>query len=483
MKKICIFRKFAAGLLTAAMLAGSAVTASAASVADFKDVSPKAWYYDAVEYAADNGLFQGTTPSTFSPNGAMQRGMFVAVLSRYAQIDESQYLLYRFNDVKQGDYYAIGVEWAARYGIVSGTGKKTFSPLQNVTREQIATFLFRYAKATGNDTSYSEEAYNSFPDTGKVSPFAVEAMKWATSHGIINGSDGKLNPKGTATRAQVAQVFLSASGILTSNTMVVEPVMPEEEPVEPSTDPKAHPNNVFNVFAREYSAANDWQVSSKSKMDQGEQAQLISLLQGKTGNMVWNDIALNGMTTGQVGATRDAQFMFDYGDDGKKPGTVKATSIEKVAENILKRLSDVPDAKYICVTLVDAESDIEGILKDYNYNLYFINTPEAVVSSTDGAFTAKVKRLTAERLPAGIVLSNSIAPNGGWSDFQFMPWHIDLTEDQLAEAYADFFVYMLYGGGWGTGLEGGICYQIALAPGQDPAAGNNGRPPLRVYYA
>ncbi len=479
MKKICIFRKFAAGLLTAAMLAGSAVTASAASVADFKDVSPKAWYYDAVEYAADNGLFQGTTPSTFSPNGAMQRGMFVTVLSRYAKIDESQYLLYRFNDVKQGSYYAIGVEWAARYGIVSGTGKKTFSPLQNVTREQIATFLYRYAKATGNDTSYSEEAYHSFPDTGKVSSFAVGAMKWATSHGIINGSDGKLNPKGTATRAQVAQVFLSASSILTSNTMVVEPIMPDEEPVEPSTDPKAHPNNVFNVFAREYSAANDWRVSSKSRMDASEQAQLISLLQGKTGNMVWNDIALNGMTTGQVGATRDAQFVSQNGITY----TSKATSIEQVSERIIKEVKNYPDVKYFCVTLADVESSVEGTLRDYCYYLYFINTPDAFVDPADSAFTAKVKRLTAERLPAGIVLSNSIAPKGGWSDFQFMPWHIDLTEDQLAEAYADFFVYMLYGGGWGTGLEGGICYQIALAPGQDPAAGNNGHPPLRVYYA
>lgn len=452
MKKHNVLKKLLAAALSAAMIAGSAVTASAASVADFKDVSPKAWYYDAVEYAADNGMFQGTTPSTFSPNGAMQRGMFVAVLSRYAQIDESQYLLSRFNDVKQGSYYAIGVEWAARYGIVSGTGKKTFSPNQKVTREQMATFLFRYAKATGNDTSYSEEIYNSFPDANKVSNFAVEAMKWATSHGIINGSDGKLKPQGTATRAQVAQVFLSASSILTSNTMVVEPIMPDEEPVEPSTDPKAHPNNVFNVFAREYSSANDWQVSGKSKMNASEQAQLISLLKGKTGNMVWNDIALNGMTTGQVGRTRDAYFQNVH--DGNSY-LAKATSIEKVAETILKRLSDVPDAKYICVTLEDAENSTEGLLENYYYKLYFINTPDAFVDPADSAYTAQVKRLVAERLPSGFVWSKS-AVGGSWSDS-------DGLARESADAEADWMVHT-YEHMWiqdGHSLEGKVVYYIS----------------------
>lgn len=453
MKKRNVMKKLMAAALIAAMIAGSAVTASAASVADFEDVSPKAWYYNAVEYAADNGLFQGTTPNKFSPNGAMQRGMFVAVLSRYAQIDESQYLLSRFNDVKQGNYYAVGVEWAARYGIVSGTGKKTFSPLQNVTREQIATFLYRYAKATGNDTSYSEEAYNSFPDRSQVSAFAVEAMKWATSHGIINGSDGKLKPKGTATRAQVAQVFLSAKDILISNTMVVEPQMPVEDPVEPSTDPKAHPNNVFNVFAREYSAASDWQVSGKSKMDSSEQAQLIELLKGKTGNMVWNDIALNGMTTGQVGRTRDAYFQNVH--DGNSY-LAKATSIEKVAETILRRLSDVPDAKYICVTLEDAENSTEGILEDYYYKLYFINTPDAFVDPADSAYTAKVKRLVAERLPSGFVWSKS-AVGGSWST-------TDGLDKGDADREADWIVHT-YEHMWisgGKSLEGKVVYCITF---------------------
>lgn len=455
MKKRNVMKKLLAAALSAAMLAGSAVTASAASVADFRDVSPKAWYYDAVEYAADNGLFQGTTPSTFSPNGAMQRGMFVAVLSRYAQIDESQYLLYRFNDVNQGSYYAIGVEWAARYGIVSGTGKKTFSPLQNVTREQIATFLYRYAKATGNDTSYSEEAYNSFPDTGKVSSFAVEAMKWATSHGIINGSDGKLNPKGTATRAQVAQVFLSASSILTSNTMVVEPVMPDEDPVEPSTDPKAHPNNVFNVFAREYSAANDWQVSSKNNVDPSIQQQLIDGLKGKTGNAVWNEIALKGASHGGAGATRKETFVVMNGD-GKMESFCRATSVEQMIDNITKKLEQFSDVKYFCVALNDFTDDVGTVFKDLYYHIYLINTPDAFVDLSDSAYTAEVKRLVAERLPSGFVWSKE-AHGGSWSDS-------DGLARESADAEADWMVHT-YEHMWiqdGHSLEGYVVYYISF---------------------
>lgn len=454
MKKRNVMKKLLAAALSAAMLAGSAVTASAASVADFKDVSPKAWYYDAVEYAADNGLFQGTTPSTFSPNGAMQRGMFVAVLSRYAQIDESQYLLYRFNDVKQGDYYAIGVEWAARYGIVSGTGKKTFSPLQNVTREQIATFLYRYAKATGNDTSYSEVAYNSFPDTGKVSSFAVEAMKWATSHGIINGSDGKLNPKGTATRAQVAQVFLSASSILTSNTMVVEPVMPDEDPVEPSTDPKAHPNNVFNVFAREYSVANDWQVSSKNNVDPAIQQQLIDGLKGKTGNAVWNEIALNGASMGLAGATRTETY-YGKGSQGDELylSGCKATTVEQMISRIEKELDRFQDVKYFCVALEDFTDAAGTKFEDLHYGIYLINTPDAFVDPADSAYTAKVKRLVAERLPSGFVWSRR-ALNGGWAETDDMDRGADGAADWIVHTYEHIWIVD------GHSLEGRIVYYI-----------------------
>ena len=112
------FQKIIATVLTSGIaLASIAIPASAAAVTDFTDVKTGSWYYDAVEYAADNGLFSGTSNSTFSPNGGMTRGMFVAVLGRKAGVKESDYLRYRFDDVKVGDYYAPFVEWAATYGI------------------------------------------------------------------------------------------------------------------------------------------------------------------------------------------------------------------------------------------------------------------------------------------------------------------------------------------------------------------------------
>ena len=236
---------FCAGL-AAAVMAMTAVTAHAAGVSDFKDVDPGQWYYPAVEYAVDNGLFAGTSATAFSPNGAMTRGMFVTVLSRQAKIDQSQYQLFRFTDVKKGDYYAAPVEWAARYGIVSGTGKNTFSPNQKVTREQMAAFLYRYAKAIGNAEISNGTEILRFPDTGDVSDWAKEAMTWAVDKKIINGSDGKLDPQGTATRAQVAQVVRSAKDVLAGTTMVVEPQMPDETN-NPSTDSKAHPNNIHSL--------------------------------------------------------------------------------------------------------------------------------------------------------------------------------------------------------------------------------------------
>lgn len=477
MKKNSMLKKFVAALLATATVASAGIGASAAVITDFTDVNPKAWYYEAVEYAVDNSLFSGTSKTTFSPGGAMTRGMFVTVLGRKAGIDESQYLAYRFTDVKKGEYYAPYVEWAARYGIVSGISDTTFAPNKSITREQMAAILYRYAKATDNDTEYTTGKYTSFPDLGSVSGFAVEPLMWATDKGIIKGSDGKLNPKGTATRAQVAQVFLTSKDILTKTEVTAEPIPVPE--TKPSTDSKAHPNNIFNVFAREFSTANDWQVSDKSRMDQGEQAQLISLLKGKTGNAVWNEIALNGMTTGQVGATRDAYFVNIH--DGNAYLN-KATSIEKVSERILKAMERAPDVKYFCVTLADAQNSTEGVQKDYNYQLYFINTPDAFVNSSDDALLAEVKRLVAERLPSGFVWSEN-ALKGGWSTVPGAFYNEEEAKEMGASSSADAIASFMVT--WltkvmGTDREGATRYYIG---GGAPAEGWNNPNELVIYLS
>ena len=204
-------KKFIALLLSGALLVSAAVwPASAASVEQFTDVDSGDWFYTHVDYVAENGLLNGTSQTTFGPEASMTRGMFVTVLGNMTGIDTGLYPGTRFDDVPASEYYASRINWATENGIVSGLGGGKFGPNNSVTREQAATMLYNYAKRTGNDTSYSASVYNSFPDTSAVSSYAVEPLKWATSRGIINGSDGKLNPQGTATRAQIAAILHNA---------------------------------------------------------------------------------------------------------------------------------------------------------------------------------------------------------------------------------------------------------------------------------
>ena len=103
----------------------------------------------------------------------MTRGMFVTVLGKKSGIDPEEFMRYRFTDTKLGEYYAPYVEWAASYGIVSGTSKFSFAPNAQITREHMATILYQYAQITGNDTSFTEEGWNAFSDCEAVSDYAV----------------------------------------------------------------------------------------------------------------------------------------------------------------------------------------------------------------------------------------------------------------------------------------------------------------------
>lgn len=217
-------KKFIALLLSGALLVSAAVwPASAASVEQFTDVDSGDWFYTHVDYVAEKGLLNGTSQTTFGPEASMTRGMFVTVLGNMTGIDTGLYPGSRFDDVPASEYYASRINWATENGIVSGLGGGKFGPNNSVTREQAATMLYNYAKRTGNDTSYSASVYNSFPDTSAVSSYAVEPLKWATSQGIINGSDGKLNPQGTATRAQIAAILHNAEKVLVKTELLPTP--------------------------------------------------------------------------------------------------------------------------------------------------------------------------------------------------------------------------------------------------------------------
>lgn len=194
---------------------GSAVTVTGSFKAEtpapvalpFTDVKSSNWFYDAVKYAYAQGLMTGTSATTFAPNGTMNRAMIVTVLYR---LEKSPAVTgaSKFTDVPAGQWYSDAVAWAAANKIVNGYDETTFGPMNAVTREQMAAILFRYEQYKGLENVTLEENLNRFPDQNKISAYAIPALQWAVGQKIINGNaDGTLDPTGTATRAQVAQIF------------------------------------------------------------------------------------------------------------------------------------------------------------------------------------------------------------------------------------------------------------------------------------
>ena len=171
----------------------------------FTDVRESDWFYDDVVFAYENGLFSGTSDTTFSPNTSMTRAMLVTVLYRL----EGQPAVNGrsgFSDVQYNGYYEDAVTWAADNGIVNGTSTSTFSPNVNVTREQMAAILYRYAQYKKYNTAASS-SLNSFSDHTSVSGYAEASLQWSVAEKLVNGSNGKLMPTGNATRAQVAAIL------------------------------------------------------------------------------------------------------------------------------------------------------------------------------------------------------------------------------------------------------------------------------------
>ena len=157
----------------------------------FTDVPAGSWYEEAVNYVHEKGLMNGTSKNGFSPNASTTRGMIVTILARVEGVNTNG-----------TPWYAAGQKWAMDNGISDGTNMPGV-----ITREQLATILYRYAKQKGYDVSKSA-ALTGFSDADKVSGYAAEAMQWAVAEGLLQGSNGKLNPQGSATRAQVATILM-----------------------------------------------------------------------------------------------------------------------------------------------------------------------------------------------------------------------------------------------------------------------------------
>lgn len=162
----------------------------------FTDVPSTHWAHDAIEYVVDKDLFAGTSTTTFSPEGTMTRAMLWVVLARMDGVDTSK--------TNGGAWYQAGLDWAVKNGISDGT-----NPNNNITREQFASMLYRYAENAGEDITADTSELNKFIDTINIASYALEPLAWAVENGIVSGtSSDTISPAGNATRAQVATMLM-----------------------------------------------------------------------------------------------------------------------------------------------------------------------------------------------------------------------------------------------------------------------------------
>ncbi len=175
---------------------------------DYVDVEAKKWYHEGIDYVIANGYMTGTSPVRFSPQLELNRAMMVTVLYRLAG-EPAVAVNAGFEDVPEDSWYAKAVSWAVNTGITKGTSATTFSPKAPANREQMATFLYRYAMMQGYRTDNQSGSLDGFADVSMVHEYALPAMKWAVSEGLINGvSSSLLAPQANATRAQFATILL-----------------------------------------------------------------------------------------------------------------------------------------------------------------------------------------------------------------------------------------------------------------------------------
>lgn len=178
----------------------------------FTDIAHSDWFYISARYAYNKGLFQGTTETEFSPSSAMSRAMLATVLYRM-EGQPAVSFTEAFSDIEKGIWYTDAILWASENNIVKGYGNGIFAPNDFITREQIAVMLYRYAK--GKAVAEKEKITLSYSDASDISAYAAESMTWAVAEGLIKGNtETTINPRGIATRAEVATILMRYDELL-----------------------------------------------------------------------------------------------------------------------------------------------------------------------------------------------------------------------------------------------------------------------------
>lgn len=184
---------------------GQWTVAAGEIILPFTDVSPSQWYYNEVVYAYQNKLFGSVGSGRFDPLGQMQRCMVTTVLHRLAGKPDVEYKPV-FKDIPAGQWYTDGTIWASQLNVVTGKGGSRFDPFGNVTRQEIAVILYRYAEQMGYDVRGRADL-TSFSDGASVAAWSRQEISWAVDAKILKGNSGALLPTGEATRAEVAAMF------------------------------------------------------------------------------------------------------------------------------------------------------------------------------------------------------------------------------------------------------------------------------------
>ena len=192
------------------------VGVNAAHIANFKDVKFSDWFYPELTYAVETTIINGTSAFTFSPQDNMSRAQFVTILGRAMGASDS-ITGTKFSDVENGTWFSPYVYWAVEKGIVNGTSATTFSPDDNIHREDMATMIGRMLKAYGYELPADPEAVDSFKDAGSVASYAAESVETLRNAGILKGdTSGLVNPKSDLTRAEGMAVLVRILQVIDS---------------------------------------------------------------------------------------------------------------------------------------------------------------------------------------------------------------------------------------------------------------------------
>lgn len=199
------FRRFGTFIYALFIILTAGITVHAKDVRDYTDVHPGDWFYRTVADVSEKGLMTGTDETTFAPSRNLERGQLATILYRMKGSPDTAYTNI-FPDVADGIFYSEPITWGHNAGIITGYNDGTFGPGDKITREQLATMLYRYADKFGYDTSASGSIYD-FPDGNRVADFAIDAVSWAVGSGIIKGDKGGINPQGEVSRAVCATMI------------------------------------------------------------------------------------------------------------------------------------------------------------------------------------------------------------------------------------------------------------------------------------